>query len=226
MFGNKAAAKKIETTSLMKDLLDWDEDRLAYTPDYQQLSLKKSHLLFIHDDMMQLQPKHSLVEAGSVHGFYPLAYGYTTRRFSFVKKELGLASFPIALLLRESDELPMFIARTQRIRGEVYAITPEQFITLDTHRQNGVQFTRTKVNINLGFKKLRRREWFDASGRTKYEYDLGREEMITQEMYMYIGREDYWKDQLQSGFFDFKEIPIIQEDRLWLKEYYQYSRVR
>jgi hypothetical protein len=236
LFGNKAIAEKINLEiydnnirkRLYEDTLKWDKDRLQFTPDYAQLSQKKSHLVFIHDDMMQLQPNHSMVVEGSMHGFYPLTYGYTAKKMTFVKKELGLASFPIALSIRDRDELPMHIADEYRIRGEVYAIRPDQLIKLDIHRQNGVQFERVKVNINHCFRRLRRKEWFDASGRTKYEHNLSPENMITDEMMMYVGREAYWKDQFlaEEGFFNFKPIDIIQEDRLWLKEYYQYSRVR
>ena len=207
-------------------IISEDKERLQFTPDHREILPKRSHLIFIHDDMMQLQPNHKLVHAGSLSGFYPMTYGYTSRRFTFVKKELGLKSFPIALDMRYKDDLPMFVADEHRIRGEVYAIRPQQLILLDTHRQNGVQFNRVKVNINIGSRKLRQWHWFDAHGRIHYERELEREEMITQEMFMYIGREDYWRDQLTTGFFDFKPIDIIQEDRLWLKKYYQYSRVR
>lgn len=212
--------------SKIKDILDWDRERLQFTPDYQKLSQQLSVLVFIHDDMMQLQPNHDIVKMGSLSGFFPFMYGYTSRRLSFVKKELGLKSFPVALDIRDKDDLQMFMADEYRIRGEVYAIRPQQIIELDRHRQNGVQFHRISVNINIGYQKLFRRHWFDAEGRIHNEYNLGREEMITQVMQMYVGRTEYWMDQLKAGFFDFKPIDIITEDRLWLKEYYQYSRVR
>lgn len=202
-----------------------DKQRLQFTPDYLQLSQKKSHLLFIHDDMAQLQPNHVMVQAG-VSGFYPLGYGYTSKKYSFITKNLGQKSFPIALDLRDTEELPLFMAEKHRIRGEIYAIRAPTFIDLDTHRQNGVQFNRVRVNINIGYRKLYRHHWFNASGHKLYDTSLGKEEMMTQEMFMYVAREEYWKDQLNAGFFDFKPVTLIEEDRLWLKEYYQYSRVR
>lgn len=205
-------------------ILQEDQQKLQFTPDYKELCQHRSRFLFVHDDMAQLQPNHPMVQVG-LSGFYPLAYGYTSRAFQFVKKDLGLKSFPIALDMRETGDLPMYMADKYRIRGEIYAIRPETFISLDTYKQNGVQFVRQKVNVNIGFQKQRRRKWFDASGHERFEYLLDREEMISQEMFMYVGREEYWRDQL-NGFFDFKPIPIIQEDRLWLREYYQYSKVR
>lgn len=227
MFGlkRKEIAKHLKLAEIM-DLLHEDHRRLQFTPDYYLISQKKSHLVFIHDDMMQLQPNHSKVVEGSLSGFYPLSYGYTSRRFSFIKKELGLKSFPIALELRDTEELPMFMADSYRIRGEIYAVRPQTLIELDTHRQNGVQFQRRRVNINVGFRKLRQAHWVDANAKDRYALNLDREEMCSSECWMYVGREDYWKDQLHAGFFDFKQVDIIQEDRLWLKEYYQYSRVR
>lgn len=221
MFGLKHKAE----VNLFKEVTDWDQDRLRFTPDYPIISKKKSLLLFVHDDMMQLQPHHSLIQQGSLSGFYPLDYGYTSKKFSFIKKELGLNSFPVALDLKDKGELPQYMADEYRIRGEIYAIRPQQFILLDIHRQNGVQFRRIPVNINIGSRKLWEKYYFTAEGQKRYTYDLGKEEMCTQEMMMYVGIEEYWKDQLHAGFFDFKPIDIITEDRLWLKEYYQYSRV-
>lgn len=228
MFG---MAKKIDIEAHLRlaeimNIFYDDEQRLQFTPDYPQLSQKKSHLVFIHDDMMQTQQNHKLVVDGSLSGFYPFTYGYTTRRFSFVKKELALKSFPVALDLRDTSELPAFMANTSRIRGEIYAVRPQTLIDLDTHRQNGVQFQRTRVNINIGTRKLRRHNRNEKAGHPNVEYVLGKEEMFSQQCWMYIGREDYWKDQLEAGFFDFKPIDIIEEDRLWIREYYQYSRVR
>lgn len=228
MFGNKAAAQKITETvyhqKMIDRIIEEDKERLQYTPDYCRLAQHTSHLFFIHDDMMQLQTNHDMVKEGSLSGFRPLAYGYTTKKMSFIKKELGLKSFPVALSLRNTDDLPLYMTDEYRIRGEIYAIRPHQIVKLDTHRQNGVQFKRIPVNINVGYRKLL--GWYDANGSTKYNHHLANEEMLTVSCQMYVGREEYWKDQLLAGFFDFKPIDIIQEDRLWLKEYYQYSRVR
>lgn len=222
MFG----LKKYDTNAVhdaITALVHEEKQRLQFTPDYHIIGARKGNLVFIHDDMMMGQPNHELVRYG-LSGFKPFAYGYTTKHFSFVKKNLGLKSFPIAVDLRDSSNMPMHVAQTSRIRGEIYALRPQTIITLDTHRQNGVQFKRVPVNINVGSQKMRRSHWFDAEGRTQFEYSLDKEEMVTVPCWMYVGREEYWKDQLESEFFSFKPIDIIQEDRLWLKEYYQYNR--
>lgn len=198
-----------------------------FTPDLWELEQKKAHLVFVHDDMMQLQPHHELIRQGSLSGFYPFQYGYTTKKFSFVIKDLGLKSIPIALDLGElAGELPMYIAEAHRIRGEVYAVRPGAIVELDNHRQNGVQFVRRQVNINIGYRRLWRSHWFNSFGNKKYEYKLGKEEMTTVSAWMYIGREDYWRDQLLADCFNFNPIDIIEEERLWLTKYFQYSRVR
>lgn len=228
MFGMNVKRKASEVSTELLQIIAADQRRTQFTPDAHEINKNKSKLLFVHDDMAQLQPNHHLIREGSLSGFYPFNYGYTTKKFSFIKKELGLKSFPIALQLSEElkDNLPMYIAEEYRIRGELYAIRPQQFFELDTHRQNGVQFKRVPVSVNVGYKKLYRTHWFTAEGTKKYNYDLGKEEMLTVSAFMYVGREEYWKDQLLNDAFDFQPIDIIQEDRLWLKEYYQYSRVR
>lgn len=223
MFG----LKKYDTNAVqdaITALIHEDKQRLQFTPDYHVIGARKSNLTFIHDDMMMLQPNHELVKEGSLSGFYPFAYGYTSKRYSFVKKELGLKSFPIAVELRDDSEMPMHVAQTNRIRGEVYALRPQTIVSLDTHRQNGVQFQRIKANINVASRKLRKSSWTDANGKDRHDYKLDREEMITVPCWMYVGREEYWKDQLASSFFDFKSIDVVTEDRIWLKEYYQYNR--
>lgn len=197
-----------------------------FTPDLWLLEQKKAHLVFVADDMMQTNPNHKLIQGGSISGFYPFAYGYTARRFSFVKKNLGTQTFPIALDLRETSNLPVWMADSYRLRGEVYALRPLQIVSLDNHRQNGVQFTRTPVTINIGHRKNYKHTTTDSKGNSHIDYSLGREEMTSVTAMMYVGREAYWKDQLEAGFFDFSPIDLIREDRLWLKEYYQYSRVR
>lgn len=241
MFGNNAAAQKINVEIQHQQHIQ----RLIqgytlpeFTPDLWELEQKKEHRVFIHDDMMQLQPYHSLISEGALKynkkereledgKFYPLQYGYTTKKFSFIQKELGLKSIPIALDLRDlAEELPVWIGNAQRIRGEVYAVRTPTLVELDNHRMNGVQFQRRRVNINIGYKKLWRSHWFNAFGNKKYEYQLGKEEMISVECWMYIGREDYWKDQLLADAFKFNPVDTVTEDRLWLTKYYQYSRVR
>lgn len=199
-----------------------DKQRLQFTPDYHTIGSRKGNLVFVHDDMMMLQSNHDLVKTG-LSGFYPFAYGYTSQRFNFVTKDLGLKSFPIALQLKDTQDVPMHVADAYRIRGEIYALRPQSIIELDTHRQNGVQFQRVRVNINVASRPLRHWSWTDANGIDKHEYRLDRENMISVPCWMYVGREEYWKDQLQSEFFGFKSIPIVQEDRVWLKEYYQYN---
>lgn len=205
-------------------LLHEDKQRLQFTPDYHDIGSRKGNLVFIHDDMMCLGPMHDLVKEGSLSGFYPFTYAYTSQKFNFVRKDLGLKSFPIALQLKEDQNMPMHVAYRSRIRGEIYAVRPETIVSLDTHRQNGVQFQRVKMNINIGSRKLRESVWTDANGKDRYEYKLDKEEMCTVPCWMYVGREEYWKDQLESEFFEFKPIDIVTEDRLWLKEYYQYNR--
>lgn len=221
--------KRKHDTNAVQDaitaLIHEDKQRLQFTPDYEVIGSRKGNLVFIHDDMMMLQPNHDKVRHG-LSGFYPFAYGYTSQRFNFIKKELGLQSFPVALQLKDDGNYPMHVADSYRIRGEIYALRPQSIIELDTHRQNGVQFERVRTNINVPSRALRHSSWTDANGKDQHRYDLDREEMITVPCWMYIGREAYWKDQLESEFFSFKAIDIIQEDRIWLKEYYQYNHRR
>lgn len=220
-------ARKHDTNNLLdaiRALIHEDHQRLQFTPDYHIVGARKGNLVFIPDDMMMTQPNHDVVKAQSLSGFYPFAYGYTARRFQFVKKDLVMKSFPIALELKETDDLPIHMGQKYRIRGEIYAVRPEGIISLDTHRANGVQFQRVRVTINVGFRKQYRSEE-KKGGRSIFNYRLGREEMTSVECWMYVGREEYWKDQLhaEDGFFNFKAIDIVEEDRVWLKEYYQYN---
>ena len=207
-------------------IVEEDKAMLRFTPDYPLLSQKKSHLVFIHDDMMQTLPNHRLIVEGSCSGFYPLCYGYTTKTYNFVKKSLSQASYPIAFDLKDVGHLPVYMANRHRIRGEIYAIRPFQMIALDNHRQNGVEFQRQKVNINVGYRRQYRTHYFNSLGNKIYNYHLGKDEMLAQPCWMYFGKEEFWSEQLRDGFFSFDKIPIIEEDRIWLKEYYQYNRVR
>ena len=236
-FGRKQAQLTAEIFDVsqkemqIRNLIIEDHKKWEFTPDYPKLSQVKAHPIFVPDDYAQLQPNHNLVTDGSITGgFYPLDYGYTSKRFSFIKKELGLQSFPIALDLRETGDLPTFMGVAHRIRGEIYFIRSSQFLILDRHRQNGVQFERRRININVGSRKLYRIPRKGDFGKPQFEkiYDhhLGPEEMCSVSCWMYFGKEEYWRDQLVDGFFAFKPIEIAEADKVWLKEFYQYSRVR
>lgn len=213
----------------IRKIIEDDATRMQFSPDYlTEIEPHRSRLLFVADDMMQLQPNHPMVQEGSLSGFYPFHYGYTARNFQFLKKNLGLKSIPIALDLRDRDNLPPFQTKTARIRGEIYAVRPRGYLMLDTYKQNGVQFKRIPVTINIPTRKSYRHTTTDSKGRSFIDYSLGKEEMVSVTAFMYIGREEYWKDQLEAeaGFFDFTAVDIVEEDRIWLKRYYQYSRVR
>lgn len=202
-------------------VMDWELTSCQFTPDIAELEERSANLLFIADDMMLFNPNHDMVTKGSLSGMEPFHYAYTAKSFSFVKKNLGKESFPIALDIRDTSELPKWMSQTARIRGELYAIRGSQFKILDTHRQNGVQFRRERVMINIPYKKLLKHQGKSPHGTYPY-YDLSKEQMYSVLAYMYVGRTEYWIDQLKAGFFDFSPVGICEEDRIWLKKYFMY----
>lgn len=195
------------------------------TPDLVWLTRRHFQLLFVYGTQMRGHPQHELVME---HGAYA-ATTYTDGKFSLWKKRLGKESFPIALensgWRRPDWNVPPF----GRVQGELYAISTEQLIALDKHYQNTLEFQRKRVPLVLPYRKL-----FKIPGteiQRHIEESLGIEpksSVVTTQpgvqlvkAHMYIGRSDYWDNQLE---YMFSSAPLHQPRLGWLGDYYVFTK--
>jgi len=106
------------------------------TPDYQELEGAPGWLFFEYGEFKTGMPMHEKIQPG-LRGL-----GFTTQKLPLWVANRGKKSFPIAV------EYPHSGPRSS-IAGELYLIPTNIIPTLDTYRQNGVNFDRKLVSVNL-----------------------------------------------------------------------------
>ena len=109
------------------DVIEELRIRRKWTPDFKRLKLHKYILVFVHDQLVHLGAQHKYIEgaqylgkAVSVHDSYTLK-GHR---------------FPVLL---ENQNVKLERAK---IKGEIYAVTPERMLVLDRLKFNGNMFHR------------------------------------------------------------------------------------
>lgn len=196
-----------------------------FTPDIAELESRQYSFVFMPDECMMLERKHELVTPGA-SGFYPFYEDcYTSEDFCFIEKRLGKESFPIAFKPLDNGDLPIWMNKKQRIKGELYALRGCSFKDLDKYKLNTVQCNRVKVNINIPTVKQHRTETQSYNGLWSCEYNLSKTYITTISAYMYVGREEYWIDQLlhHDSFFNFAPVHTTEVDRIYIKKCFNYK---
>lgn len=199
---------------------------LEYTPDSGTLTQNYCQFLFVYDRLMRQFDEHQVIEQDAI----PLGLeragitAYTQGSYGLWQQNLGKASFPLALTSQSKD----IMAPPSRIRGELYAIRPYRFLTLDKAYQNGVQFKRERVKLVLPYRDVR---WFkegdEMAGRSGMDsgctrvsaYNLAK----SIDAWMYVGVTDHWNDLLDGGYH-FSPVKRIESRTPWLGHYYYFKK--
>lgn len=161
--------------------------RSLRTPDFGELQQLKGINIFLYDETQAGQPRHTLVKSGLFGGM-----GYTeSSDFTMVTKVLGKETHPVVLPIREDQKLgtsapvqSSLMGELGQIIGEIYTIDLQTVIALDDYTLNTVQYDRILVPIIIPWQ----RNLNDAT----YEHHRT-------EAYMYVGRQEFWRDQLNDA---------------------------
>lgn len=214
-----------------KMLRDDTEDSLTYihgntpefTPDIAELQSRLWNWVFIPDECMLTNPKHSLVKEGA-SGFYPFYEdAYTSDRFTFLEKKLGKESTCLVFKNIDDPDLPVWMQKEYRISGELYALSGKQIISLDNHKKNTVYCNRQKININIPFTMKQRTRSQTYNGVWSSTYSTSKWHLTSVEAFVYIQRMDYWRDQL-IHLDNFSPVKVMNEpDRIYVRKYYDYK---
>lgn len=191
-----------------------------FTPDVAELEKKDRHLVFICDDVMKGHRGHDLVR----HSVY-CGVAYTTEEFVVWKRCAGQESYPIPLRAKKRDHIrsgPVAkgtisspLSRPARIKGELYALRTSEIISIDNHRLNGVSFKRKRVQVE---QEVLKKYWVkdrDVFGQynnmrlSKGSYYEWHSEW--HEVWMYVGVEKIYEDQLDGGY-NFRRVRIHEQD--------------
>lgn len=198
------------------------------TPDIVELQNTALNFVFVPDECMMLMPKHALV---SKTNFYPFCTAYTSEPFLFLQKDLGKESHPVALRdpsIEVKNELPPWMAQALRIRGEIFGLSGSDFIDLDKHKLNGVQFDRVRVKVNVPYIKRYSHTETSENGVVQISYSSSKDMLTSIDAWMYVGKPEFWLPQLtaEDSFYRFSQAPISEapEGRIWIRKYYDYKQ--
>jgi len=222
--------KKDELT--VSNLIDvFDQHTPKYTPDIHLLEQHWWNPVFIPDDCM-IHHSYHITERGSRHdlvkegasGYDPFYEDcYTAKPFTFLEKNLGKQSFPIPFDPINDNDLPMWMNKSHRIKGELYALSSKSIIELDNHRLNTVQFDRVKVTINIPYAQKYRDIAQSYNGVWSSTYRSSKTNIVSIQAHMYVGRFEYWRDQLLK-LDNFSPVKVEKNpDRIYVKDFYNYK---
>lgn len=188
MFGFKKAAQHREAEK-ENQVYDFLQDG-KWTPDMAQLCRYEIQLIFLADEFQRFHPKHELIKT---HATY-LCNADTYFPFVVWKKALGEESYPVPMEAEKFSLQPWQIPRkgdTGVVRGELFAVMPHKvFPILDKHRQNGLQFIRKRVPVQV---KYQQKSYSLRDG-----WHLSGWRIQTIEAWMYMGDPDFWNWDAQE----------------------------
>ena len=192
--------------------MKWLEDIRAqghsFTPDLWELEQRAANLIFIYNECQQGQYQHEPL-CNSYECTFKGDDVYTTDKFVLYKKNLGLETFPIAFKTHFNQQHGQFnyisnslLGRTAPIKGEVYAMSAHCIKMLDNYLLNTVQFNRQRVKVSVPFRPNNKLEPYLRRN------NLGGIMQETVECFMYIGRYDFFKDQLDGNKILFSPVKL------------------
>lgn len=189
------------------------------TPDVWKLEQSMYQLIFVSDDMMKGHRHNNLIAEYGYAGDTPLHPAcFTLERFTYWKKDLGIASFGIPMEKGfKPGKVGIFEPVPSKIKGQLYAVLSPAIKTLDIHRQNGVQFRRIRTMIHLPYREVH-------YSKAQPNPSISDEYMKTVEASMYVGIPEYWEDRI-SNLFGVKEVKKFELDqtKFWLEDYYKFE---
>lgn len=205
-FARKLVGREPEHVPAVKIL------RPDITPDMWRLGQYKWQYLFVMGD----ENERDLAAEASFSAMPEHPTCYTEGKFTLWKKDLGKHSYPIPL--PESYRPTGYVrwpVEPARIRGELWKIHPEQFILLDSYKQNGIQFRRQRVQVILPAAPVgwRTRDYpivgdFTIHGITP--------------AWMYMGLQKHWDDQI-GGIFASAQVELREQNRKYARQFFQFE---
>ena len=161
----------------MKDQGIFDElelkKRAGNTPDFPRLNRFSSHFVFVYGTLKKGFGNHQhflkdtqYMGEGLTEGKFLMSYSSSRGSFPFVQR-------------KDFERQNQIIRATHPIKGEIYAVKPEDFFNLDSLEGNGFLYQREKVNVRF--------------------LDQGERGQIVKKCWIYLG--------MQKNFGDLLPVP-------------------
>jgi hypothetical protein len=216
--------EQVEPESFLTREEDWFGDlmdSLEYTPDYHRLNKYQSQLLFVYDELKKKHPQHKMIEGHTFPTPLPLPTGFTAAKFSLWKRPMGLETEAVALeneyikpqvkgqVVEKSEGYQRSVYKIHDdlvpktiIKGELHAVTPEAWKSLDTYKRNRVRSLRKRVKILIPnrFPNWNKDRDHQAQLFHLHEFhQVARVTIVT--AWMYIGLPDYYDEPVDKGLY-------------------------
>jgi len=198
--------------------------KTKYTPDISKIEEYAWMPVFVCDELKKNHLKHNLL-GDELHYAGP---AFTRMTFRLWEKRSDPTASPIPMKAqKEENGFVRYFPPPARIKGEVWIIRPQQFLVLDTYKQNTVEFRRKRVEVLLPHRPL---VWlkdpYKDPENTLSGYrppiKLGDELVYIFKPWMYIGRSSFWDPHLTA--FDYEAGSLFKSDREWCQQFYHVRR--
>ena len=180
----------------------WAKSETKYTPDILFLEQYDFQLIFVYDEFRRNHRHNQKL------GLDFICNAFTKDYFSLWKKKLGRETSAIMLESR-FNTVPSY-----PVQGEIYKIRPQQFLELDTMKENGVCFYRKRITLDVPYRTVK---WTKERGVFTTEEELQRIKAWT-----YIGIPDYWNPIIDGGY-SFGIVNHYSSKKPWVNSYYSFT---
>lgn len=182
-----------------KRWLDDASEETRYTPDQGLLEGKQVHLLFLP---CELQQGHRSAKVTSECGL-ELCNAFTLNKFQmFRDREKGSA-----VVLPPQSSFPA----SHRVKGELWAIIPNCISVLDRYKKNGVECSRTKVDVLVPYRRVTHTD--EATKDTSTIFKLT--------AWTYQGIPEHWNTMLDGGF-KFPAVRVFRPNNPFLNSFFHF----
>jgi hypothetical protein len=199
---NFLSKKTVEAVDL--SVLNKMGDGTRFTPDVPDLERREKQFLFVPDEMMEHHYDHARLGVGATK----VAMALTQDKFSLWKRKLSTG--PSVIPLEKG------YGSLSSIRGELFLIRSQQMFKLDTHRQNGVEYKRTRIKLIIPYTETRLHY-----GQSGYYEEVVKKLDHSLNAWMYVGVDEFWTDKLDGGY-EFATVRRFHPKNNLFKEPYYY----
>ncbi len=200
----------------LQDEIAWVRQMVQNTPDIGKLEQYEFQLLFSPDETQRGYPQYPLIEDSAF-----VCHGFTQKPYSFWQQ-------------RDRQVIPMeagpehaikYFPPPLKVKGEVHAIRPYQFIDLDNFKGNTVQYVRKRVKLIVPYREVVSEEYGEKDLPLALQGKKGAlspEKVVLVRAWMYVGNPEYWDSVLNTHTF--KAVQTHKSRVAWRQEYYSYPK--
>lgn len=160
---------------------------LKYTPDLAELQQFAQIRVFIPDEVQVGHHQNYLLGKGVEH----IGSAFTvSSEFCMWTRRLGKLSQAVAL----DNPTSTSISPQARIKGQLFLVGSDSFISLDNYKENGVHFTRRRVPLLF---KYRWQQKSDGG----YQVVVDERRDLMTDAFMYVGKPEFWDKEISMDMY-------------------------